>query len=353
MLESLGARAITDTSRSDAFGGWSTATRVAIKSLLTGIPVVKTRLPAVWQHQALRSRLAAPIDRFVSEQIRTTRLYGPLGGVKARTLRDVDVLLVGSDQVWRDAYGDVPSFLFDFAEGHPAVKASYAASFGIDDPRAESTSTDEWRALARKLDSVSVREKSGAEFARLEWGVDARVDLDPTLLLDADHYAELSRDIPVSRGAVQFVLDYSATVGDLLHHVEAVVGPMRILMPAHPTDFRAYATDPSLYDRPNVAEWLAAFRDADFVVTDSFHGTVFAIINRKPFLTIINSARGRARFDTLLSTVGLSSRLLTLPSDAAVASDLATAPIDWDDVESRLAPMRDRGRAYLRSLLSR
>ena len=60
----------------------------------------------------------------------------------------------------------------------------------------------------------------------------------------------------------------------------------------------------------SVPEWLASFLNADFVVTDSFHGMVFSIIFEKDFIVIGNKERGLNRFISLLSLLGLENRLV-------------------------------------------
>ena len=62
---------------------------------------------------------------------------------------------------------------------------------------------------------------------------------------------------------------------------------------------------------PSIQEWLASFAQADFVVTDSFHGTVFSIIFNKPFVVLPNKGRGVARFESLLKVVGLENRIFS------------------------------------------
>lgn len=51
---------------------------------------------------------------------------------------------------------------------------------------------------------------------------------------------------------------------------------------------------------PPVEEWIRGFIDAEFVITDSFHGTVFSILFNKPFIAIANKSRGIARFNSIL-----------------------------------------------------
>ena len=105
------------------------------------------------------------------------------------------------------------------------------------------------------------------------------------------------------------------------------------------------------YRWPTVQTWLRAFAESRFVVTDSFHGTIFAILNNKPFIAVANASRGSSRFTSLLDTFGLGDRLVSSPAAADVERTL-DHEIDWHDVNRRLAVKRDEGIGYLRDALA-
>ena len=81
-------------------------------------------------------------------------------------------------------------------------------------------------------------------------------------------------------------------------------------LPVKAINFSPLAEDGQQDDMLPVEEWLRAFAQADFVVTDSFHGCVFSIIHRKPFIAIANGERGIDRFTSLLGYLGLQDRLV-------------------------------------------
>lgn len=60
-----------------------------------------------------------------------------------------------------------------------------------------------------------------------------------------------------------------------------------------------------------IEDWFAEFRDADYVVTDSFHGMVFSIISNKPFAIVMNPSGGNDRYISLLSQLGLMERIVS------------------------------------------
>lgn len=100
---------------------------------------------------------------------------------------------------------------------------------------------------------------------------------------------------------------------------------------------------------PSVESWLQAFLGAGFVVTDSFHGTVFSILFNKPFIAIGNSGRGMARFESLLSQFGLEERLVKSPGEVSPA--LLQSQINWDSVNQKRKALAEEGQAFLKSQL--
>ena len=84
---------------------------------------------------------------------------------------------------------------------------------------------------------------------------------------------------------------------------------------------------------PAVEEWIRGFRDCDFVVTDSFHGTVFSIIFEKPFVVLRNARRGNTRLDSLLRLFNLENRIL---SSAADVENCIYKQINWSNVHTIL-----------------
>ena len=88
----------------------------------------------------------------------------------------------------------------------------------------------------------------------------------------------------------------------------------------------------------SIEGWLANFRDAEYIVTDSFHGSVFSIIFNKVFNVILNTDRGADRMNSLLSMLCLGERLV-YPHQLCDAEQPKTS-IDWQYVNSRVAELK-------------
>lgn len=354
VLIAAGAAPITDLSPGVAVGEAPTSglgrMRAAIKRLAVSLDLPWLSRPS-WVADALRAERDASLRRFVREHIRTTKLYSSRGNVDPETLADLDAFVVGSDQVWRAAYGRIPTYLFDFLPAQDQrPRIAYAASFGVGTlAEFDSALLEVTRTFAQRMDAISVRELSAIALCREAWGVDASHALDPTLLLPRTHYeaiASCDAAAPPSGSLITYILDTSPDIEQQINCISGQLGLIpHGLLPSDPPTRRIYRRFPERYSRPGVEEWLGAIAGARLVVTDSFHGTVFSIIFGVPFITIINDARGAARFESLLHSTGLESRLITPTS--AIPSSLLVDSIDWAEVERRISVDRNQSLAFL------
>lgn len=264
--------------------------------------------------------------------------------------------IVGSDQVWRGIYArgieSLPFFFLDFATQEQRRRSiAYAASFGSDEWEGTPEETAECARLIKEFKAVSVREHSGIRLCREVFGVEAVQMPDPTLLLEAADYSRVirrwwTRRLPEPFMAV-YLLDETAEKRAL---TQAVAGSATL----YPQQLTAHGDATRAMDRIplSVPQWLRCMRDCESVLTDSFHGCVFAIIFNKPFVCLGNKARGSARFDSLLGTFGLQERLLTNPTAEQVAECMRT-PIDWERVNSIRHSEQQRAFTFLKQNLEK
>jgi hypothetical protein len=294
--------------------------------------------------------------RFVENNISTLNLHNNKNNPDKTVFKKFDAFVVGSDQVWRKRYSNIPIHMLDFTKGMDVKRISYAASFGTDDlseygPRLIKKSAK----LAQKFDAMSVREDSGVDICRKYWGVEAEHHVDPTLLLSKDDYVKLvdedAANVKESAGNMfVYVLDKSDDKGKIADKVASKLKlkPFEI-MPEKPMSRKEFYVNPDKYVLPPVTQWLRSFMDAKFVVTDSFHGCVFSIIFNKPFIAIGNKARGMARFTSLLKMFGLEDRLVGNVDD--ITPELIETKIDWKRVNDKIDFEKGRSMEYLRKNL--
>ncbi len=277
-------------------------------------------------------RGGSEIRRFIRENIHLSKSLRSTEELAKYVLsNDFDCIIVGSDQVWRECYSPcIEDFFLGFLpEGDKHLNITYAASFGTADDPISSEHIDDCVRLARRFSAISVREESGVKIMRDDFGLDAKLLLDPTLLLSAEDYWKVSRTAG-NCGLASYVLDENEMKDSILEEAGKALNlkqtKLRIVA-GHP--------DAETVSTPSVERWLASFAGADFVITDSFHGCVFSIINHKPFIAIANRNRGLERFTSLLGTFGLTDRLIFSKDDFEARRESLLSPIDYSPVIER------------------
>lgn len=269
--------------------------------------------------------------------------------------RTFDAFVVGSDQVWRPRYSpSILNFYLDFLDDikNSAKRIAYAASFGVDDWEYSGELTEKCKNLAQKFDAISVREKSAVELCTEKLGVTAQCVVDPTLLLEPADYQPLIAECGENAHSgcvLSYVLDPAPAKRSIADSVGRAMGAEVFSIKPEYSLTQVQAKDIAKCRFPSVESWLQAFHDASFVVTDSFHGTVFSILFNKPFIALGNSARGMARFESLLSQFGLTDRLVADPRE--VSSELLQSQIDWDAVNCNREALASAGRNFLQTNL--
>lgn len=290
-------------------------------------------------------------DCFISDNISLTKKIESVHNTHHLTDYNFDAYVVGSDQVWRPIYSlGLETYFLDFLADSDSIKRiAYAASFGTDQWELSPEQTTECGPLLRKFDAVSVREASGIDMVKQFFKCDAHLVLDPTLLLEVRDYISLVKDTPKNGDSLMmYVLDESKLCTSIVkdvakeHKLE-----VNTIMPKIFVKGEQEIQD-CIY--PSVEEWIKGFMNASFVVTDSFHGTVFSILFNKPFITIGNEARGLSRFSSLLNLLGLEDRLVSQSSVSY--SQLLHIPIDYSKVNSKLDNLRKESLSFLINNLS-
>lgn len=264
----------------------------------------------------------------VSEDIKTNQAL--LEYVKEKQFEGY---IVGSDQIWRPRYSPcIENFFLDFCSKNSVKRIAYAASFGVDQWEYTPKETKICSELAKLFNGISVREDSAVNLCKNYLGVEAKHVLDPTMLLEKEEYIQLAQQEPPSKGNLfYYFLDNNCTKTELIQYIENKYGLDSFdCMPSKKAlkeqDISTVIDD---YVFPSPTKWLRSFMDAELVITDSFHGTVFSIIFNKPFWVIYNPQRGNTRFDSLLKLFELSDRIIDITDYSNV--DFKNK-IDWDVV---------------------
>ncbi|MBQ2046706.1 MAG: polysaccharide pyruvyl transferase family protein [Muribaculaceae bacterium] len=252
-----------------------------------------------------------------------------------------DAFIVGSDQVWRPLYnwGILDKMFLSFIpESFKIKRIAYATSFGTTEWEYNDEQTSICSKLIQQFNAVSTREIDGVNLCNKYLGYNNAVSvLDPTLLLQKEDYLTLCKNISTCDENLLFayILDTNSETISKLNYIAYVNGLTLKLVSAH--------NDCTL----PMEQWLAMFRDAKIVITDSFHGTVFSIIFNKEFYTISNQSRGRSRFASLLSQLSLMDRMFESVSDIKIKEN-----IYWSVISKKLSILKEQSLNFLKTSLS-
>ena len=266
---------------------------------------------------------------------------------------EFDAIIVGSDQIWRAFYikntlrTNVENAFLSFAENWNIKRIAYAASFGVDFWEFTPRETSHIKRLISQFSAVSTREISGLSLCSQNLGYKDAVQMpDPTLLLNQNDYESLIKNAPQSPGNLHcYVLDESEDKDTLINKIATAKGLVPFKTNSK-TDDWSYPIEERI--QPPIERWLKAFKDADFVITDSFHACVFSILFRKQFLVIGNPQRGMARFLSLLTDFGLEERLITNIADFDIHS---LGEINYDSIYEQIDKLRDKATRFLEKSL--
>lgn len=259
-----------------------------------------------------------------------------------------DAFIVGSDQTWRPKYVyNVLNYFLNFVPEERKVKRiAYAPSFGTAEWEYSKDIESKARKLVQRFDAVSVREDAGVGMCWKHFGVNAIHVLDPTMLLTEKDYEKFVEQIDCDKYIGYNLLDFSKEKLDFINSIkERMDIPTRQLISMGDNNKR------KIHEKvaPSIEEWMAGIANSEFLIVDSFHATVFAIIFHKEFLTIANAARGLSRFTSLLKMVGLENRLIT--NLDKFDFNIIKTNIDWSRVDEKIQKMRKVSMDFLISSL--
>ncbi len=275
-------------------------------------------------------------DDFTAKRLTLTKRYASNDELKADP-PEAEVYFAGSDQIWNPLFpnGKDPAFYLDFVR--QGVRASYAASFAVDEfPQELRKVTAQY---LQRLDHIAVRESSGLGVLETLGITGAVTVLDPVFLLDREQW-EVMADTPAEcKKPYLLVYDFdnSAAIRKLAERLAAEHG------------WAIY----SIFDLPYAERcfslcgpeaFLGLIRGAAFVLSNSFHATAFSVIFRREFAVVERTEKINTRMRDLTALLGLSDHMVSADAEPALSTD-------WAAAASRLSGEITRSKAYLDKVL--
>ncbi|MEA5026332.1 MAG: polysaccharide pyruvyl transferase family protein [Erysipelotrichaceae bacterium] len=284
----------------------------------------------------------------------------PLYRTSRMTISDLEFVsksfyafICGSDQVWstklQQDHCDPGMFLKFVPRG--VKKIAYAPSTGST-IRLKADTASEFNMALSTFNAISVRESAGQKLIKDMTNKDVPIVLDPTLLLPADEWEKIVK-IPEELPGKYILVYRFGTLESTYEHIMDIqkeTGLQIIELPSSAISIKdswnkRYNIDPEAF--------IGIIKNATLVCTDSFHATVFSILNRTPFITFYRqepSIEGNmnCRIDDLLQMTGLTDRLVK-PNDKIILEDLFT--IDFKSALEKIDQRRTESLNYLKQAL--
>lgn len=296
------------------------------------LSLLKTKIEG---HKKIRSSDRG-FQQFISQNIDVTdQVYHSLVALQKNPPL-ADMYVCGSDQIWnqdKDSYS--PAFFLDFGADE-VLRISYAASFGK--KSISENIAHKIKPLLRRFQLVTVREEEGVDIChRID--IDAYRVPDPTMIINMTRYEKLLVDyeVYVNPYVMLYLLGHDTLVpfNDIYNWALCNSFQVRYVASDHRVDEYRKET-------PTINQWLGMVKHARYMITNSFHGTVFAILFNIPFVTLplIGAfAPMNGRLFSLLKDYGLESRLLT--KDKSI-QDVLGQPIDFHYINNKIKTNKEK-----------
>ncbi len=251
-----------------------------------------------------------------------------------------DVYMTGSDQVWGPTedgtYDD--NYCLSFVQGKK--KISYAASFGRTEMTDEVISF--FKNNLNDYSHIAVREDSAVSILN-DMGFEAEQVLDPTLLFEKEFWLTHAEDVRKDKYILIYQLHNDKKLGEYAERIAKEKGLPLIRISA---SFHQIFRPGRLVLCPSVSEFLGYVKNAELMITDSFHGTAFAINFNTQFVEILPNTKTGTRNLSILSLTGLSDRIYTEDN-----KDVANKKADFEYANQVLADKRRESKKTLEKMI--
>ncbi len=258
-----------------------------------------------------------------------------------------DYTVVGSDQVWNSDFIPVRkgSYFLNFVKDG-SKKIALSSSFGKAIWDADEEFTGKVKNWLSDFSAISVRESKGVEICNQVFSVNADHLVDPTMALgDYSSLMNLKQNNSKEIRCFLFKSGYSYKVVEELSRREGL--PVRVI-----NKFRNKKDLLPCHWKQGPIEWLSMIRDAKIWVTDSFHGTVFAILFHKQFISLCGVESRLSRIESLLDMFGLRDKLVLSLEDLQNRYEEVLSPIDYNNVDAILKRKQQEYRNFIKKNLS-
>lgn len=260
-----------------------------------------------------------------------------------KELANYDYIITGSDQVWNKQLTgmDEDIYLLDLPLNKKVQKVSYAASIGNDQ-----ISNEELQKIDQILNDyklISVRERTLGEKLESISNKEITTVLDPTLLLDKKHWLEV---MSKNKRDEKYICVYMLQKNERILNIVNAFSKLLNLKVVQFDPKKIYENEMKSLYTSGPDEFLSTIYNADFVITNSFHGMVFSILLEKQFVAIPHTTRSSRQYN-LLEILDLNNRMI---KDEKDYKKYLEEKINYKDVKQELERIKKESIEFLRKM---
>lgn len=290
-------------------------------------------------------------DAFVDKYMVASPKYVGYEALK-KAADKYSMAVLGSDQVWNPINSGSDFYTLNWL-GENTKRIAYAPSFGVS--HVPMLLEGFYKRFLNRFDHISVREIRGKKIVAQLTGKKVPVVCDPTLLFKAEDWDEILPEKPVAEGRYIFCyfLGNRKEPRDCVLKLAKKTGLPIVMMPFF-GEICEYDNklNAKFADNPDPSHFVSAIRNAEYVCTDSYHGTVFSILYRKKVLVFRrhsadSSKNTFSRLESLLSVAGMKDRVVNDVWEDRFLKD----SIDYDEVHKNIGKLRKFSWNYLSNSL--
>lgn len=272
--------------------------------------------------------------------------------------KQCSAFIAGSDQLWNPhlAPWSGPEYFLSF--GAPdRVKLAYATSFGNIE-HCKDDFINKYKPLLQQFDGITVREDYAVNICKTDFDMPSMQVCDPVFLCDPSEYRKLAKDsdrVYPKKYVLNFLLDPDEQKLDVCRFVRdklAIQDSVNFTDLQHIEEHTKAFGGEKVCANYEIEDFVKAYTEADFVVTDSFHGTCLAVLLNKPFISLANKVRGEKRFISVLNWLQLMDRLVFDPKDVYTKQELFNR-MSFEKTNRIIAEGKEKGLNWLKTSLER
>lgn len=318
-------------------------TTLSCKDGWNGDPVKRTIYLAMREPEGIKA--GKKFYEMQKRYLHLTKRYSSLSELENNPPQ-ANIFMTGSDQVW----GPVCNGTYDSAYFLPFVpknkkKIAFAASMG----KMKLTDSAEkmFSEYLSKYSAVAVREDAAAEYLRNQ-GLTCDTVLDPTLMLDGNTWRRFyKKDKQISKG--KYILVYQIHSNKELNvYSKEMSKRLGLPLVRVSPSFHQIARGGKFIYLPDVTEFLSLIDHASFMMTDSFHGTAFAINFNTPFAEVLPDNGTSSRNVSILNLTGLSDRIVTNHTELVQLE----SSVDFSNANKAVEKKREESKVVLKGMLA-